>query len=171
MSEIQKISDDFDKEKSEMPANSNSEKVLIREKFVAGLNLVSELVESVVFKKEHLNLIEYKSRLETLTRELGEETAITKFCDAIECGLIKKGEHFQIPFLVTESDAPDRYEGSPDEDIEFSEYYPLEKACNELVKNHRNFLFNALSTLKQIISYDQDKKKFIKKIDFCLKPN
>lgn len=155
-----------------MPNKTNYEKIAIRNEFVNYLNLISEVIEPVVYKSEHIKIIENETKLATLRRELMEETATTYFQDAIECGFLERfAGHIQYPFLVLGSDAPEKYTGSSDPDIEWSEWHPLSEVCDNLYKNHRPFLNNTLSSLEMILNYEKDKQVFVDQIKACLKPN
>lgn len=169
--EIRKISDRYVSTISTMPSTNNAQKMAIREVFLRAVKQAEDHVESVVYGSEKIRILQNECKLQTLKRELGEECATVSCVDPTECGFTKRGEHFQFPYLVMESDTPDEYNGSSDPDIKESRFIPLSEMKDILYKNHQPFLNNTLSQLSQIWSYDKDMSKFVVELNTCLGVN
>lgn len=170
INEINEISDKMEAKVSKIPARSNEEKKARRDLFVDSLKKAQKILETYVQYDQH-KALQREVKLATLSRELGEECAVSHFIDAIDCGEMSRGEHKQYPFLVLGSDAPDNYKGSPDPDVMESLHLTPEELYKVIYRNHKPFLNNALSTLAQIWAYEKDKAIFVEQIEKCLMMN
>ncbi len=170
VSEITEISDKMEAKVSKMPARSNEEKKARRDLFVDSLKKARTVIETYVHYDQH-KVLQREVKLATLSRELGEECAMSHFTDAIDCGEMSRGEHKQYPFLVLGSDAPDNYKGSPDPDVVESLHMGVEQLYQLIYRNHKPFLNNTLSTLAQIWAYEPDKAGYVAIIEKCLMMN
>jgi hypothetical protein len=171
MQEIKKISNDYISTISIMPSVNNDQKKAIREVFLKAIDKAEEYIESLVYGTDKIRILENACKNQTLKRELSEECATVSCSDPIECGFTKRGEHFQYPFLILESDTPDEYSGSSDPDIKESRFIPVEEVKSSLYKNHLPFLNNTLSQLAQIWSYDSTKAHLVVELNKRLGAN
>jgi len=154
---INEVAESFDSKISEMPSETNAEKIEIRKIFVASLNSIGEAIENFPgVNDSKISIIENAIKDATLRRELRFECNVTEFDSAAQCGFVKRGEHVQYPFLVLGSDAPDEYSGSADEDIESSYFESLSNLNSTLYPAHKVFLSNAINLFVQI--YERDEK-------------
>lgn len=170
----EKIANECDTKIASMLSNTREEKFALRAVFTNALTDIEDAFYSLQLSEKDIKIIEDASKEATLRRELKAECAVTTWGGAVQCGYLKRGEHFQYPYLVTGSDAPDTYEGSPDDDILKSYFMPLDELFADpkiLYKNHVPFLNNALSTFMHILTYEKEHKaKLIEKIKEYLKP-
>jgi hypothetical protein len=171
LAEINRISNYFSKTTESMPANSNADKLAIREIFVNCLSQASDAIASVLTDESHVNIVESECRLQTLKRELADECAVGEYGNPVESGMVNRKGHIQIPYLIMDSDAPDMYRGSSDDDILESTFMPVNKVYEVLFQNHKPFLNSTLNKLAFIWSYDSEKKIFSKQIDSILQQN
>ena len=169
--EVTKISNVYISTITDMPSSNNTQKIAIREVFLKAVSKAEEFVESVVYGTEKIRILQNECKSQTLKRELAEECATSTCSDPIECGFTKRGEHFQFPYLVMESDTPDEYSGSSDGDVKESRFMPVAEVKGLLYKNHQPFLNNTLSQLLQIWTYDKDKSGLVIELCKCLGVN
>ncbi|MCX6754401.1 MAG: hypothetical protein NTU81_01050 [Candidatus Nomurabacteria bacterium] len=149
---INGVSESFDSKTSKMSNKTNSEKIAIRDMFVSSLIEIEEaIVNFPGIDERKITIIEDSIKEATLRRELQYECNITEFESPAQCGFVKRGEHFQYPFLVLNSNAPDEYSGSADEDIESSYFESLTNLINgNIYLPHKVFLSNAINLFFQI---------------------
>lgn len=170
---VEEVVNTYDLKVLGLPNKTNSERIVIREIFVNSLIQIEEYLNFLPKLTDyHRTIIEDAIKEETLRRELRTECGINSYQSAVENGFVKRGEHFQYPFLVLGSDAPDEYRGSADPDIE--------KSYDELLSNldngnmyppHKTLMLNALNLFLQI--YEKDpamSPAIIEKVKAFLKP-
>jgi hypothetical protein len=171
---IQDITDRFDQKFSNMPTRTIKDKLARKDVFTSHFSEAEEsinsLVDSGLMKENCIEIIENAVKLKTLRRELRTEGGVTTFNQAIECGRNIKGKHTQYAYLVLDSDAPDKFDGSADDDIEAAFQWKLSRLKDTLFNNHRDFLFSALARWLSINKHNVTKRGIIEKVEEFLKP-
>lgn len=168
---VEEINRSFRAKTDGMPKNSNFEKIQVRNEFTVSMSKIEEAFDSLFLSEPNTKMIQRESIVATLNRELEEETATTKYSAAIASGFMERKGHFQYPYLILDSDAPDSYEGSSDPDIKESFYMPLLEVKEALFKNHIPFLRNALTEYCKVLIHQEGSQSIIEEIDLILKLN